>query len=114
MSGGAPSFIIRRIAGGPSRSSCPTHSVDPMVELRVVRAAQRGDPAARTELLDAVAPLIRALSVRYRPQSARRGEVLEAGTVGMLWALERYDAEQGTPFWAYASWWVRHAIQRVE
>jgi RNA polymerase sigma factor (sigma-70 family) len=30
-----------------------------------------------------------------------------------LRALERYDVERGTPFWAYAGWWVRQAMQQL-
>jgi RNA polymerase sigma factor (sigma-70 family) len=33
--------------------------------------------------------------------------------VGVLRALERYDPARGTPFWAYASWWVRQAMQQL-
>jgi RNA polymerase sigma factor (sigma-70 family) len=33
--------------------------------------------------------------------------------VGLLRALERYDPDIGTPFWAYASWWVRQAMQQL-
>src|SRR6185503_2128730 len=27
--------------------------------------------------------------------------------------IKRYDAELGTPFWAYACWWVRQAMQQL-
>jgi RNA polymerase sigma factor (sigma-70 family) len=33
--------------------------------------------------------------------------------VGLLRALERFDSRMGTPFWAYASWWVRQAMQQL-
>jgi RNA polymerase sigma factor (sigma-70 family) len=38
---------------------------------------------------------------------------MQEGVVGVLRALEHYDPEFGTPFWAYASWWVRQAMQQV-
>src|SRR5688500_20356844 len=38
---------------------------------------------------------------------------MQEGVVGLLRALGRYDLEQGTPFWAYASWWVRQAMQQL-
>jgi RNA polymerase sigma factor (sigma-70 family) len=38
---------------------------------------------------------------------------MQQGVVGLLEALERYDPSLGTPFWAYASWWVRQAMQQV-
>jgi RNA polymerase sigma factor (sigma-70 family) len=40
-------------------------------------------------------------------------ELMQEGVVGLLRALERYDAELGIPFWAYATWWVRQAMQQV-
>jgi RNA polymerase sigma factor (sigma-70 family) len=38
---------------------------------------------------------------------------MQEDVVGLLTAVDRYDAEIGTPFWAYASWWVRQAMQRL-
>jgi RNA polymerase sigma factor (sigma-70 family) len=38
---------------------------------------------------------------------------MQEGVVGLLRALERYDVERGTPFWVYASFWVRQAMQQV-
>ena len=38
---------------------------------------------------------------------------MQEGVVGLLRALSRYDLGQGTPFWAYASWWVRQAMQQL-
>ena len=37
------------------------------------------------------------------------------GDIGrsLLRALERFDPNMGTPFWAYASWWVRQAMQQL-
>jgi RNA polymerase sigma factor (sigma-70 family) len=40
-------------------------------------------------------------------------ELMQEGVVGLLRALERYDAELGVPFWGYASWWVRQAMQQL-
>jgi DNA-directed RNA polymerase sigma subunit (sigma70/sigma32) len=33
---------------------------------------------------------------------------------GLLFAARRYDSELDTPFWAYASFWVRKAMQELE
>jgi RNA polymerase sigma factor (sigma-70 family) len=37
---------------------------------------------------------------------------MQDGVVGLLRALERYDPDIG-PFWPYASWWVRQAMQKL-
>ncbi len=38
---------------------------------------------------------------------------MQEGVVGLLRALARYDPELGVPFWGYAAWWVRHAMQQL-
>jgi RNA polymerase sigma factor (sigma-70 family) len=82
-------------------------------ELELVLAAQR-DPLARAPLLEAFEPLIVSVARVYaRSTSVDRAELMQEGAVGFLRALERYDAGLGTPFWAYASWWVRQAMQQV-
>ncbi|MGH2919240.1 MAG: sigma factor, partial [Solirubrobacteraceae bacterium] len=40
-------------------------------------------------------------------------ELMHEGVVGLLRTLERYDPALGTPFWMYASWWVRQAMQQL-
>jgi RNA polymerase sigma factor (sigma-70 family) len=38
---------------------------------------------------------------------------MQQGVVGLLRALGRYDPDLGVPFWGYASWWVRQAMQEL-
>jgi RNA polymerase sigma factor (sigma-70 family) len=40
-------------------------------------------------------------------------ELTQEGVVGVLRALDRYDPARGDSFWAYASWWVRQAMQQL-
>jgi RNA polymerase sigma factor (sigma-70 family) len=88
--------------------------LDPAEERRLVSAAQTGDAAARARLVDAFMPLIASAARVYRdsPQVERR-ELLQEGVVGLLRAIERYDAERGVPFWGYATFWVRQAMQQL-
>jgi RNA polymerase primary sigma factor len=82
-------------------------------ERRLVVAAQAGDPAARARLVEAFIGPVAALARRYRGAHVERVELLQEGVVGLLRALEGFDPERGTPFWAYASWWVRQAMQQL-
>jgi RNA polymerase sigma factor (sigma-70 family) len=86
----------------------------PALERRLVRAAQDGDRGAREELVEAFLPLIAGLARVYRGSgSITRVELLQEGVVGLLRALEGYDPDRGVPFWGYASWWVRQAMQQL-
>src|SRR3954464_9499027 len=82
-------------------------------ELDLVTAAKH-DADAREALLDAFHPLIAGVAHSYvRSTSVDRAELMQDGVVGLLRALERYDPAMGTPFWAYAGWWVRQAMQQL-
>lgn len=82
-------------------------------ERALVAAAQRGDPAARARFVDAFMPLISSMARTYRSGHVDRVELLQEGVVGLLRALERFDPALGTPFWGYAAWWVRQAMQQL-
>ena len=82
-------------------------------ERRLVRAAKAGDRAARGRLVEAFMPLISAIARTYRSGQVQRLELLQEGVVGLLRALERFDPERGVPFWGYATWWVRQAMQQL-
>src|SRR5919205_3975292 len=58
-------------------------------------------------------PLIAAMARTYRSGQVQRQELLQEGAVGVLRALERYEPERGIPFWGYATWWVRQAMQQL-
>jgi RNA polymerase sigma factor (sigma-70 family) len=87
---------------------------DRPAECALVRAAQAGDPSARAQLIERLRPLVAVVARSYRGCPAvDRGELMQEGVVGVLRALERYDSSYETPFWAYAAWWVRQAMQRL-
>lgn len=82
-------------------------------ERRLVLAAKAGDRTARAQLVEVFMPLIAAVARTYRSGHVQRLELLQEGVVGLLRALERFDPERGVPFWGYATWWVRQAMQQL-
>ena len=82
-------------------------------ERRLVEAAKAGDGTARAQLIEAYMPLINAAARTYRSGQVQRLELLQEGVVGVLRALERFDPDRGIPFWGYATWWVRQAMQQL-
>ena len=83
-------------------------------ERRLVQAAKDGERRAREELVEAFLPLIAGTARMYRGSpSITRVELMQEGVVGLLRALERYDPTLGVPFWGYANWWVRQAMQQL-
>ncbi len=110
-----PTLPSTPISAAPSRQQT-TDELAPFHETQsdLVRAAQSNHPGARARLVESFMPLIGSVAriYSYSP-TVDRSELMQEGVVGMLRALERYDPDLGPPFWAYASWWVRQAMQQV-
>jgi RNA polymerase sigma factor (sigma-70 family) len=77
----------------------------------LVRRAQAGDTAAREQLIGRLLPLISSLTRRFRTEGLDQTDLVQEGIVGLLRALERYDAHRGVPFAAYATLWIRQSLQ---
>jgi thioredoxin len=87
---------------------------EPWAERELVLRAKAREPRARDELLEAFLPLIGSVARLYRgAPGIHHRELMQDGVVGLLRALDRFDPALGTPFWAYASWWVRQAMQQL-
>jgi RNA polymerase sigma factor (sigma-70 family) len=86
----------------------------PHPERGLVERAAGGDPRARERLIDVFWPHIAAVARIYdRLPSVNRAELMQEGVVGLLIGLRCYDPSREVPFWGYASWWVRQAMQRL-
>ena len=84
------------------------------LERKLVAEAKAGDRRARAQLVEAFLPAIAAVARVYRGRGQiERAELMQEGVVGLLRALERYDPDRGVPFWGYAAWWVRQAMQQL-
>jgi RNA polymerase primary sigma factor len=92
----------------------PRHRAGRPDEPALLRAAQAHDGPGRAKLVDAYLPLIGSVAHRYRgARAVNHCELMQAGIVGLLRAVDRYDPGRATPFWAYASFWVRQAMQQL-
>ena len=64
--------------------------------------------------MDAFLPAIASIRRRFDGgRSVQRTELMQEGVAALLFAARRYDLRLETPFWAYASFWVRKAMQEL-
>jgi RNA polymerase primary sigma factor len=82
-------------------------------ERDLVIAAGYGDSDACRDLVEAFLPAIAGLARGFDNARVERLELLQEGVAGLLVAVRRYDTTLDTPFWAYASFWVRKAMQEL-
>lgn len=64
--------------------------------------------------MDSYLPAIAGVAQRFeRGAGVQHAELMQEGVAGLLFAARRYDPRMETPFWAYASFWVRKAMQEM-
>ena len=82
-------------------------------ERELVAATEGGDEAACRQLVDSFLPAIGGVARRFAGGQVQRTDLMQEGVAGLLFAARRYDPRMKTPFWAYASFWVRKAMQEL-
>jgi RNA polymerase sigma-B factor len=63
---------------------------------------EHGDTRARDRLVQLYLPLVETLARRYRGPGAEFDDLLQAGSIGLLNAIERYDSSRSDEFAAFA------------
>jgi RNA polymerase primary sigma factor len=87
-----------------------THLLTAADELRLARRIERGDLAAKRELVTANLRLVSSLAARYRGRGVPFEDLVQEGTVGLLRAAEKFDHRRELRFSTYAVWWVRRSL----
>ena len=83
-------------------------------ERELIAATEGGDAAACRQLVDSFLPAIGGVARRFDVGGrVQRTELMQEGVAALLFAARRYDPREETPFWAYASFWVRKAMQEL-
>jgi RNA polymerase sigma-B factor len=67
------------------------------------RFAKNRDAATREELVRRYLPFAKSLALRYRGASESFDDLLQVASLGLVNAIDRFDASRGTPFPAFAS-----------
>jgi RNA polymerase sigma-B factor len=66
------------------------------------RVTDQRDQAARAKLVDLYMPLARRMASRYSGVSEPYDDLLQVASLGLLNAIDRFDASRGTPFAGFA------------
>jgi RNA polymerase sigma factor (sigma-70 family) len=83
-------------------------------EQELVVGTARGEEAASRQLVESFLPAIGGVARRFGGgDGVQRTELMQEGVAALLFAARRYDPRMETPFWAYASFWVRKAMQEL-
>ena len=81
--------------------------------MALAKRVERGDLAAKEQMLNANLRLVVSIAKRYRGLGVPFLDLIQEGALGLNRAVEKFDWRRGYKFSTYAHWWIRQAVSRA-
>ena len=82
-------------------------------ETELSKRIVEGDEEAKNILAESNLRLVVSIAKRYVGRGMLFLDLIQEGNIGLMKAVEKFDAEKGYKFSTYATWWIRQAITRA-
>ncbi|MBI1825277.1 MAG: sigma-70 family RNA polymerase sigma factor [Planctomycetes bacterium] len=82
------------------------------ISLREREDAESDAAAAREKMVRSNLRLVVNIAKKYAKRGMPLNDLINEGNLGLIRAVEGFDADQNTRFSTYASWWIKQAIKR--
>jgi RNA polymerase primary sigma factor len=82
-------------------------------ELELARRKDRGDEAAKRQLVESNLRLVISMARAYSSSGVPLLDLIQEGNMGLMRAVEKFDASRGYKLSTYATWWIRQSMSRA-
>jgi len=85
----------------------------PDEEIELSKRITDGDESARQHMIQTNLRLVVKIARRYLNRGLALPDLIEEGNLGLIRAVEKFDAVHGCRFSTYATWWIRQSVERA-
>lgn len=82
-------------------------------EVALARRIQKGDDAARQQMIQANLRLVVRIARDYENFGLPLMDLISEGNLGLMKAVERFDPDKGGKLSTYAAWWIKQFMKRA-
>jgi RNA polymerase primary sigma factor len=82
-------------------------------ELELARRKDRGDEAAKRQLIESNLRLVISMARAYSSSGVPLLDLIQEGNMGLMRAVEKFDPSRGYKLSTYATWWIRQSMSRA-
>ena len=81
------------------------------LEIELIKSAKQGNIIDRNRIIEANLKFVFEIARAYAGRGVPISELISEGNLGLIRALDKFDADRGIKFISYAVWWIRHSMR---